>query len=212
MTGKGPFVAGGLVGALLTVVAAGRVWYRTDGHAFTGNDLTDHGVRALALTAAAGFALMLLTGPIAQRVVGCIVTLVGAGSAILALVRHTPTAEQLRRTLGLVTADGRATGAHWLAVAGSLLVVAAGVGVVMRAGKWAHSPARFERTRQPGRGGAQTNLDAWRAMDAGLDPTRGHPETPHEATRGNLIGSPDDPATGQSRAAEQGATPLQEQP
>lgn len=178
----------GLVGAALASITAGKVWYRTSGHAFTGDDLTDRGAQALALACLAGFALSLLSRRLGQRILGVLIAVLGIGLGWLAIARRVPDAALLHRTLGVSDVEGRGTATPWFVVAGAVLAVAAAVAMVVRSGHWATGTSRFDRQKVTT---VRTSIDAWKAIDEGIDPTASEAPGEHPPIEGNLVDSPD---------------------
>lgn len=132
---------------------------------FDGSDVTDAPM-TIALAALAAAVVLRLAGPIARRLLAVLLVLLGvAAVAVGGWTR--PDAERLARLRpGLEQLAGIGTGpAPWLAVAGGVALVAAGLLTLLTARTWRGPAARFER----GRSVAQT--DPWRAIDAGEDPT-----------------------------------------
>jgi hypothetical protein len=136
---------------------------------FDGSDVTDAPV-TIALAALVAAVVLRLAGTVARGLLAVLLVLLGiAAVAVGGWTR--PDAGQLARLrpeLGQVVTDGLgiSTGpAPWLAVAGGVALVAAGVLTLLTARTWRGPAARFER----GRSVAET--DPWRAIDAGEDPT-----------------------------------------
>jgi hypothetical protein len=136
---------------------------------FDGSDVTDAPV-TIALAALVAAVVLRLAGTVARGLLAVLLVLLGiAAVAVGGWTR--PDAGQLARLrpeLGQVVTDGLAIGtgpAPWLAVAGGVALVAAGVLTLLTARTWRGPAARFER----GRSVAET--DPWRAIDAGEDPT-----------------------------------------
>lgn len=178
----------GLLAGLLGVVASGQVWYRTTGHGFTGAELTDRASQALPLAAMAGIAVTLLLGRWGRRLAGALVVALGVGLVAVASTSHVPTAAQLRQTIGAESVAGNSTSAHWASVAAGLLIALAGLVFVVRAGRWPVPTSRFERGRSASDRPVASSLDAWKAMDAGADPTEPEPPAASTGTTSNAIG------------------------
>jgi Tryptophan-associated transmembrane protein (Trp_oprn_chp) len=130
-----------------------------------GSDVTDAPL-TIAVAALVAAVVLRLAGKVTRWLLAMLlVVLGGAATAVGALTR--PDAGQLARLrpeLGQVTAVGTGP-APWLAVAGGVALVAAGVLALLTARGWRGPATRFERDG----GGADT--DPWRAIDAGEDPT-----------------------------------------
>ncbi|MGO4955863.1 Trp biosynthesis-associated membrane protein [Luteococcus sp. Sow4_B9] len=104
--------------------------------------------RALGWSLLASVGLAALLGVWGRRLVGLVQLLLAAG-------------------LVLVVSSANGAGRLWLSVA---LAVIAGLLQILTAHRWPHRASRFERSASaPGALGG--DLDIWKAMDAGLDPT-----------------------------------------
>lgn len=160
----------GLVAALGASIASGRVWYRVTGHGFTGSEITDKASQALPLAALAGIALTLLLGVWGRRIAGLLITVLGAGLVAVAASRHVPSSSQLETTVGSAMATGSTTHTHLVSLVCGVLVAVCGLGFMLRSHHWRPATDRFDR-RPTVRRDVTNSLDAWKAMDAGADPT-----------------------------------------
>ncbi len=107
---------------------------------------------ALALASLAGVALLLIVGRRLRPILAVLLIGLGAG----------------------LTGAGM-SGWGLLQVAAGVLIVMAGVVTLVGGGTWGEQGARYE-TRQPGSEHVgSTPGDAWRALDAGVDPTLDDP-------------------------------------
>ncbi|HET9127457.1 MAG TPA: Trp biosynthesis-associated membrane protein [Propionibacteriaceae bacterium] len=193
----------GLATAGIAALGSGQVWYRTAGHGFTGSEITDGAEEALALAGLAGVAVTLLLGVWGRRVVGLLVVLLGLGALLVAALRRVPTSAQLDQVLGVHETTGSATGWPWVCVvAGGVL---AGVGglFLARAHRWRSPSDRFERGATRPERVVGSSLDAWKALDAGADPT---------AFDGNLTPEAPTGRRDQAGPASGHPTPDEEQP
>ena len=161
----------GLLAAGVAAIASGRVWYRTAGHGFTGTEISDRAVEALALAALAGVGVTLLLGVWGRRIVGVLLAGLGSGVLVVAAARRTPSAAQLEQVLGVRETPGSPTAWPWVAAAAGVVLVAVGALFVLRAHRWRVPSARFERRRPRPAAAVNSSLDAWKALDAGADPT-----------------------------------------
>lgn len=172
-----------LLGSALLLLALSRSWlaYRYAAPAplparqltVAGSQLAP-GARALALLGLAGVAALLATRGLARALVGLLVAVAGfAAAAVVVRVLLAPG----RAVAGVAAADGEPLGTDlggwpYVALAGGVLVAAAGLLVVVRGRKWAAMPARYDRPEQAEGG----QLSAWDSLDRGEDPTRIGPE------------------------------------
>jgi hypothetical protein len=152
---------------------------------------------ALAVAALAGLAAVIATRGLARRLTGLLLTGFGLVLTVAASLPLTAAGvlAAARGTAGPVTGSATAGGAGgapvapppglstaghvtltsfpWrpLTVAGALLIVACGLAVAWRGGRWPAMSARYDPPAAPPRGGEAT---MWEALSAGIDPT----ETP----------------------------------
>jgi uncharacterized membrane protein (TIGR02234 family) len=179
-------LGGMLTGSGLAFLAGTRTWWRALGQGldvgFSGNQSTGGISQALALVGLAGGLLMLVLSSRGHRIVAAILVLVGAGMTTLGLLRLRPSTEAVRTRIRTVSLSDQfslaATPWPWLYAAAGLLVAIAAATTLATAGRWPERSDRFRRG--PDVGGTQRPLDepadAWRALDAGLDPTADSPE------------------------------------
>jgi uncharacterized membrane protein (TIGR02234 family) len=157
----------GLSGYLTWVSADpgnGRVAVHLNGYTITKAPVT------LALAAVVAVVVMKLGGTILRRVLGGLVVLLGAAAIVVALLVRPdgPELSRLRPELSDVLADQvtQTLGvAPWLALAGGIALVAAGLIAVLTAQRWRRATQRYERDP------AAAPADQWKAIDAGEDPT-----------------------------------------
>ncbi len=161
----------GLIAGAAGAVVSGQVWYHTAGHGFTGTELSDGAVEALSLAALAGVGVTLLLGVWGRRVVGVLIAVLGLGTLLVSVLRRIPTTTQLVQVLGVPDTPGGGTAWPWVAVVLGAATAAVGVGFVLRAHRWSSPNARFDRDAGGRQRVVASNLDAWKALDAGDDPT-----------------------------------------
>jgi hypothetical protein len=189
-------LGGLLVGSGFAFLAGTRSWWRALGQrldvGFSGNQSTGGISQALALVGLAGGLLMLVLGSRGRRVIAAILVLVGGGMATIGLLRLRPSSDAVRTQVRTVSLSDQfslvATPWPWLYAAAGLLVTLAAATTLASAGRWPQRLDRFRRGRNdpgavltpggttpPRPPGTQRILDdpadAWRALDAGLDPT-----------------------------------------
>ncbi|WP_440097881.1 Trp biosynthesis-associated membrane protein [Streptosporangium sp. H16] len=183
------WLAACVAGAALVLLAAGRDWftvtYDTREVAVSAAEL----VPALGPAAWAGLAAVvavLATGGVWRGIVGAVMALGGAGmiagswwgSGASAALRIS--AEQAPMSAGTVPQVAPAVVWPILASAGGLLLLAGGVAVILRGGRWPGMSGRYDR-QGPGPGGtanrpapaerALGERALWDALDEGTDPT-----------------------------------------
>jgi uncharacterized membrane protein (TIGR02234 family) len=179
---------------------------------------------ALGLAALAGLAALVATRRLARRLVGGV--LAAFGVAIIAALSMPVTDAQVRGAVtsaagtassvpGGSTVDsgttpgggvaGISVASHvtmatfpwrWVAVAGAVLIVAAGLLAAWRGARWPVMSSRYDRParRRPAPGADPAAL--WEALSQGLDPTvlaRGDDPPDHPVRRSATSGEPDPP-------------------
>ncbi|MGD9481858.1 TIGR02234 family membrane protein [Streptomyces sp. TRM70308] len=199
----GATLLGGALGAAVVLVAAGRTWAEAvavGGGArlpvtVQGGDVSGL-PSALALVGLAALVAVFAVRGRARRLVGALLAACGAGTVAAALVGAADTA-------ALRTAGAEATGltggsladvSHsawpYVAAAGGLLLLLAGLLALRYAGHWPAMGSRYERAgaRPAARRAAPADPDRpedlWKALDRGEDPT-GAPPPPRSAAGRN---------------------------
>lgn len=194
-----------LAGAVLLLSAAGRTWttVRAGGVAplpdtvlaVPGSALVP-GLRALGLLGLAGAAALLATRRLTRPVLGVLLAAAGALSCVLvarvlaALPAAVARTGQWRSVRGAAPAAGpagaTAGAAPYACLAGGVLLLAAGVLVAVRGGRWPALGARYEPPVDPAGAPAPasaptadarpvTEKAVWDALDRGEDPTGAEP-------------------------------------
>ncbi|PVG82082.1 hypothetical protein DDE18_15480 [Nocardioides gansuensis] len=185
----GPVVLGGLAAAVLATVAATRPWVEgSSGRVDTGSSAYAAAIditaaqesplaAALGLVLLACWGVVLVTRGAVRRVVAALGALAALGLVVTAAVAFRDLQDSLARAL--MSASGEDTAvvhvtAWWAAalVAGLLSLVATAAAVLL-APSWPEMGSRYDAPsgtaadqQQP-----EGNLDIWRAIDEGRDPT-----------------------------------------
>lgn len=169
-----------VLSAVLVLTAAGKVW--AEGKAgglnvsVTGSAISElpGGLALVGLAAAVAVFAVRGAGRLA---VGALTLLAGLGAAAAAVAGAGDTDAldtEAARKLALAgsTATDVTHGAWpWLAVAGGLLLAAAGL-LTLRYGRgWPAMGSRYEAPTRKGPAKAETPADLWKALDRGEDPT-----------------------------------------
>ncbi|WP_166139696.1 Trp biosynthesis-associated membrane protein [Nocardioides ochotonae] len=182
----GPVVLAGLAGAGLAAFAGTKPWARIDegstGAAFA--PMSDSAgesplAASLALVVLACWGVVLVTRGIVRRAVLALSVLAAAATVVTVAVGWSQTAAPLRDALDAVGLGGSVSHTWWwaAALAGALVALAAGVAGVRLASAWPEMGRRYDApTGGPVADAArpaeeQSNLDLWKAMDEGHDPT-----------------------------------------
>ncbi|MFD7641333.1 TIGR02234 family membrane protein [Kitasatospora sp. NPDC059795] len=175
------------LGATLVLTAAGRTW--AEGIApgsvggriaisASGSKLTGLPTGTALVAMAAAVAVFAVRGR-ARMLVGLLMALAGIGAVAGALIGRTETAglhDLAAGQLGLASAHAEQitrTGWPWVALAGGLLLVVAGL-LTLRFGRnWPAMGARYEAPtrRRPAGPVGGSPADLWKALDRGEDPT-----------------------------------------
>lgn len=184
---RGSTLAVLLAGAGLGFVAAAQPWWRAAGAGaavtFSGSDVTGGLAQALAAVTLAGVLLVLVLRTLGRRVLAVALALTGLGMVVTGALQSAPDADTVRsRVRQLSLTDQFALTTTWwpwgYAIAGAL-VLAGSVLLFIGAPRWTARASRFER--QPGAAEpsrrpldlADDPAQAWKELDAGLDPTAG---------------------------------------
>ncbi|PRX98523.1 Trp biosynthesis-associated membrane protein [Allonocardiopsis opalescens] len=139
--------------------------------------------QALAWAGLAAVAALLATRGRWRRLVGGAAAALGAGAAaaVLAAAGEGPmlAAALEDHPTGRLDAVAAAPLWPWLAFAGALLLVAAGLATLLRGGAWPAMGSRYDHPGASGRTGPAGAAEAaddparlWDALDHGVDPTR----------------------------------------
>jgi hypothetical protein len=186
-----------LVGAALGFVAGSQPWWRAEAAGlnatFSGTQSTGGISQALAFVVAAGALLLLTLSVRGRQVVAALLLMVGASMAVLGVLRLRPSAEAVRdqvRTISMADQFSlSATAWPWVYAAAGALVVVAAMITLLRSGDWSRPTARFERGT-PASSPGEYAAEAWRAMDAGLDPTADLPDGPERRSDPDVHSGP----------------------
>ncbi|WP_328741915.1 TIGR02234 family membrane protein [Streptomyces caniferus] len=183
----------GAVGAALALLASGRTWAEGTAvlaqgelpRSVTGADVT--GVPgALAVVGLAALVAVFAVRRAGRIAVAGLLALSGVGIVVAAVLGNSDTSalrEKAATAVGLTGADVHHvthTGWPWVAAAGGLLLLLAGLLALAQGRHWPAMSGRYERTpggaRGPRRAPAAPDLDRpeeiWKSLDRGEDPTR----------------------------------------
>ena len=182
----GPLVLLGLASGTLTAVAGNHLWVRAEGNragqvsslALSVDSGKMPAATALALVVLASWGVVLVTRRRVRRVVAALGALAALGAVATVVVGWSSVDDSLRADLASVGVTGVAT-THtdwfWAAAVGAVLSLVAGVLAVRLAPGWPEMGSRYDApgTAEPERAAPeeQSNLELWKAMDEGRDPT-----------------------------------------
>lgn len=178
----GPVVLLGLAAGGITAIAGTQ--QAVDGGASRGSlALTFEGdlplVTALGLVVLACWGVLLVTRGRVRRAVAALGTVAAAGAVVAVLTVYPRVTDDLREELaqvGVTDAEVGHTAWYWLALAGAIFAVVAGVLAVRWVPQWPEMGSRYDAPTAPtdlpeSPAEEQTNLDLWKALDEGRDPT-----------------------------------------
>ena len=179
----GPTVVVGLAGAGLAGFAGSQPWVAgtscvTAVTAGTGS-ADSPATTAVALALMASWGVLLVTRGRFRRVVSILAALVAVGLAVTVLIDIGGTADALRSTLqgsGLDCAEVHHEGWCWAAVGSIPFFLVPALAAVRLVPGWPEMGRRYdapaEASAEPEKAPEeQENLDLWKAMDDGRDPT-----------------------------------------
>jgi uncharacterized membrane protein (TIGR02234 family) len=176
-----PTVLGGLVGAGLCALSGGKPWAAPDGH--PGSALVDDTgghvplAGALGLVALAVWGVILVTRGRVRRGVAVLGALVAVGLVVTAAVGRSQAVDSARSAtvdLGRTPSGAHVTGWWWVALAASVLALAASAAAVRWCDAWPEMGSRYDAPAGPARHPEpeqMEDIDLWRAIDQGRDPT-----------------------------------------
>jgi len=174
----GPTVLLGLVGSGLAALSGGKPWAAPDTRA--GSALVDHSgghvplAGALGLVALACWGVVLVTRGRVRRAVAALGAVVGVGLVVTVVVGRSTALDSARAAtvvLGSGATTAHVTGWWWLALAGSVLTLTASVLAVRFCGAWPEMGSRYDAPATRPKAEDLDDLDLWRAIDQGHDPT-----------------------------------------
>jgi len=173
-----PAVLAGLVGSGLAALAGSKPWAAPDSRA--GSTLVDHSgghvplAGALGLVALACWGVVLVTRGRVRRAVAALGLLVTTGLVVTTVLGRSSALDSARAAtvaLGTRNTSAHVTGWWWAALVGSLLALAASGVAVRFCGSWPEMGSRYDGPATRPRIEDLDELDLWRAIDQGRDPT-----------------------------------------
>jgi uncharacterized membrane protein (TIGR02234 family) len=183
----GPAVLVGLASGALVAVAGNQAWAKAAEGQGIGEQVASVSVAvgeakaplatALALVVLAAWGVLLVTRGRFRRVISWVVAVVATGllAAVVGAVLAAPDAVlDAYEAYGVTDIDVQRTAWTWLALAGAMLSLGAAAIAVRDVVSWPQMGRRYDA---PGAAEAKadpaesSNLDLWKAMDEGRDPT-----------------------------------------
>ncbi|HEX5090369.1 MAG TPA: Trp biosynthesis-associated membrane protein [Nocardioides sp.] len=189
MTGRrgfGAVVGAGLASAVLAAVAGRQPWAHGSAPGGLGelSATVEAGkvpaAGALSLVVLACWGVLLVTRGVVRRVVAVVGVLASLGLALAVVVGHSTAPDRVRdayRELGVDRPDVSLSGWYWVAVVATLLTLVTTVAAVRLVPTWPEMGRKYDApvdSASPSTGqppGERDNLDLWKAMDEGRDPT-----------------------------------------
>ncbi|MGD7707161.1 Trp biosynthesis-associated membrane protein [Microlunatus sp. Y2014] len=198
-----PAFAGTALGGVAGLLCAGQPWWQVGTDAgpvqISGADAAAGLPTAVAAVVAAGALLSLALRGRGRTVLGVVLAVAAVGMVVLGVVAPEPTAPMVAAavqqvSLGAVGELTRSWGG-WAYAASGLVGLAGAVALVVVRGK-DRTGDRFDRTAKASAGAAVSadgELDpllAWRALDAGDDPTdpNSDPDSPSDGEQDTMRG------------------------
>jgi len=186
----GPVVASGLAAAVLAAVAGRQPWAHGSAPGGFGElSATVEAGRvpiagALSLVVLACWGVLLVTrGPV-RRVVSVLAVLAALGLAAAVVVGFSTAPDNVRaayRDLGVAKPDVGLGGWYWVAVVATVLTLVTTIAAVRLVPGWPEMGRRYDAPAAPPPAPGseqpvpaveeQENLDLWKALDEGRDPT-----------------------------------------
>jgi len=177
----GPAFLAGTAGAGLCALAGSKPWAAPDGH--PGATLVDSAGGHVPLAAALGLAglacwgVVLVTRRTVRRLVAVLGAVVAVGLVVTAVVGRSAALDSARRTtvdLGRTPTGVHTTGWWVVALVGAVLALCASAVAVRHAVGWPEMGSRYDApggTRETPDPAEMEDVDLWRAIDQGRDPT-----------------------------------------
>lgn len=174
----GPAVLLGLAGSGLAALSGGKPWAAPDGRA--GSALVDHTgghvpvAGALGLVALACWGVVLVTRGRVRRGVALLGAVVAVALVVTAVVGRSTALHSARTAtldLGTGVTTAHTTGWWWAALVGSVVALLAAALGVRHSGSWPEMGSRYDAPATRPRAEDLDDVDLWRAIDQGRDPT-----------------------------------------
>jgi uncharacterized membrane protein (TIGR02234 family) len=177
----GPAFLAGAAGTGACALAGAKPWAAPDGHA--GATLVDSSGGHVPLAAALGLAGLACWGVVGvtrrrvRRLVAVLGAVVAVGLVATAVVGRSTALDSARRAtvdLGRTPTGAHTTGWWVVALVGAVLALCASAVAVRHAVDWPEMGSRYDApvgAREPRDPAEMEDVDLWRAIDQGRDPT-----------------------------------------
>ncbi|MGD9961246.1 Trp biosynthesis-associated membrane protein [Nocardioides sp.] len=175
----GPVLLLGLGAGALTALAANRATVGVDsGPASDASvvpiDATLPLTTALSLVVLAAWGVLLVTRGRFRRAMAWLVVITAVGAAVSVVGAFSSAQDTVRRQLensGITDASVHTTIWFWAAASGAALSVAAGCLAVRLVARWPEMGSRYDAPGAVREVEPESNLDLWKAIEEGRDPT-----------------------------------------
>jgi Tryptophan-associated transmembrane protein (Trp_oprn_chp) len=175
----GPTVLAGLAGAGVGAFAGGRAWASPDATGGT-TAIVDHSgghvplAAALGLVALACWGVLLVTRRVVRRVVAVLAVLAAAGLLATSMIGRSSAVDSARDAT--VDVGGAGVAVHttawwWTGLLASVVALAAAALAVRLCPGWPEMGSRYDAPVGRPAPGDMSEVDLWRAIDQGHDPT-----------------------------------------
>ncbi|MEO6512654.1 MAG: Trp biosynthesis-associated membrane protein [Nocardioides sp.] len=171
----GPVVLVGVASAGLAAVAGNRDWASSPAST-TALVVGDTSAKAplagaLALVVLACWGVLLVTRGVVRRGVAVLAAVAALGVLATVVLGYGAAADGLRDSLQQPDADVSRTGWWWVCLVASVIAVVPAVAAVRWVPTWPAMGTRYDAPGATPPPSEETDLDLWRAMDEGRDPT-----------------------------------------
>ena len=173
-----PVLLAGLAGSGLAALAGSKPWASSAGgsaSALVGGSAGHAPLAgALGLVALACWGVVLVTRSVVRRVVAVLGALAALGLVLTAVLGRSSALDSVRSAtvdLGATKAAAHTTGWWWVALLASLIALASAVAAVLLCRGWPEMGSRYDAPVSRPEPEELSDLDLWRAIDQGRDPT-----------------------------------------
>jgi uncharacterized membrane protein (TIGR02234 family) len=178
-----PVLLAGLAAGTLTAVASNRTAFALDNASGTGagsvSPATDIDgsmplATSLGLVFLAAWGVLLVTRGVVRRALAWLVLTASLGLVVSVGAAYLTLPDDLRgqlRASGMTSVSISPTGWFWVAAVGAVLSLGTGLIALRRVGSWPEMGTRYDAPGTTTRVDPDSNLDLWKAIEEGRDPT-----------------------------------------